>query len=272
MLLDAQAATDSEPPGSPWFPAAMATLGIAHALTGDVDAAVKELSLAARLGADGRPPTAAVGALAELSLLAVDRDDWPDAEEKAGQAVDLIDTAGMEEHLFSILGYVAAARVAAHQGNPVAARRHAGTVLRMYTTPSPAAIPWLSVQVAITLAETFLELGDVAAARLRAEEANGHLAGLLTEGTLRQQLGRVSARLAREEGHLRVSSAMTLTRAEIRVLQLLPTHLSLAEIGEELHISRNTVKFQVAAIRRKLQCSTRTEAVTRARDLGLLRS
>ena len=171
MLLDARAATEMEPPGSPWFPPAMATLGIAHALSGAADVAVKELDLAARLGREAPLPTAAVAALAELSLLAAERDDWTGAEEKAGQAVDLIETAGMEEHLFSILGFVAAARVAAHQGNQVAARRHAGTVLRMYTTPSPAAIPWLSAQVAITLAETFLELGDFAAARFRAEEA-----------------------------------------------------------------------------------------------------
>jgi len=273
MLLDATAATESEPPGSPWFPAAMATLGTAHALTGAADVAVKELSLASRLGADGRPPTAAVGALAELSLLAVDRDDWPDAEEKAGQAVDLIETAGMEEHLFSILGYVAAARVAAHQGNPVAARRHAGTVLRMNTTSSPAAIPWLSAQVAIALAETFIELGDFAAARLRAEEAGRQLAGLLTEGTLRQQLSRVLTRLAGEgDGHVRVPSPMALTRAEMRVLQLLPTHLSLGQVGEELHISRNTVKAHLAAIRRKLQCSSRAEVVAQSRDLGLLRT
>ena len=65
---------------------------------------------------------------------------------------------------------------------------------------------------------------------------------------------------------------MALSTAEMRVLQLLPTHLSRAEIGDELHISQNTVKAHVAAIYRKLQCSTRTEAVTRARDLGLLRS
>jgi LuxR family transcriptional regulator, maltose regulon positive regulatory protein len=272
MLLDARAATDSEPPGSPWFPAAMATLGIAHALTGAPDVAVKELDLAARLGRQAQLPAAAVAALAELSLLAVERDDWPGAEEKAGQAVDLIETAGMQEHLFSILGYLAAARVAAHQGNQVAARRHAGTVLRMYATPSPAAVPWLSAQVAIALAEIFLELGDFAAARFRADEARGHLARLLTEGTLRQQLRRVSAGLSREGGHVRVPSAMALSNAEMRVLQLLPTHLSLGDIAGELHISRNTVKSQVAAVYRKLQCSTRTEAVARGRDLGLLRS
>jgi len=272
MLLDAKAATESEPPGSPWFPSAMATLGIAHALTGAADVAVKELDLAARLGAAGQPPTAAVAALAELSLLAVDRDDWVDAEEKAGQAVNLIESAGIEEHLFSILGYLAAARVAARQGDQVAARRHAATVVRMNTTLSPVVIPWLSVQVAITLAEIFGELGDFAAAHFRAEEARRHLAGLLTEGTLRQRLRQVLARLAREGAHVRVPSAMALTRAEMRVLQLLWTHLSLSQIGKELYISRNTVKAHVAAIYRKLQCSTRTEAVAQARNLGLLRS
>jgi LuxR family maltose regulon positive regulatory protein len=250
----------------------MATLGIAHALTGAADVAVKELDLAARLGAQGRPPTVAVAALAELSLLAVDRDDWADAEDKAGQAVNLIQTAGIEEHLFSILGYLAAARIAAQQGNQMAARRYAATVVRMNTTLSPAVIPWMSVQVAITLAEIFLELGDVVAARFRAEEAERHLAALLTEGTLRERLRQVLTRLHREGGHLRNPSAMALTRAEMRVLQLLPTHLSLGQIGEELHISRNTVKAHVVAIYRKLQCSRRTEAVARARDLGLLRT
>jgi LuxR family maltose regulon positive regulatory protein len=126
--------------------------------------------------------------------------------------------------------------------------------------------------VAITLAESFLDLKDFAAARFRVEEAEGHLAPLLTEGVLREQLRRVSADLARQSGHPRVPSAMALTKAEMRVLQLLPTHLSLAEIAEELYTSRHTVKSQVAAIYRKLQCSTRTEAVARGRDLGLLRS
>jgi LuxR family maltose regulon positive regulatory protein len=271
MLLDATAATESEPPGSPWFPAAMATLGIAHALNGDADLAVKELALAARLGMEGLPPTAAAIALAELSLLAADRGDWSAAQEKAGQAVDLIVAAGIEEHLFSILGYVAAARVAAHEGNHVAAQRHATTVLRMNTTLSPAVIPWLSAQVEIALAEIFVELGDYEAARFRTAQAERHLGALLTEGTLRQQLHRVSARLVPVAGPAKVPSAMALTWAEMRVLQLLPTHLSLVQIGEELHISRNTVKAHVAAIYRKLQCSTRTEAVARGRDLDLLR-
>jgi LuxR family maltose regulon positive regulatory protein len=130
----------------------------------------------------------------------------------------------------------------------------------------------LSAQVAIALAETFLDLGDFDAARFRAEEAREQLAALLSEGVLRERLRRVSADVARQSGHARVPSAMALTKAEMGVLQLLPTHLSLGEIAEELYTSRNTVKSQVAAIYRKLQCTTRTEAVARGRDLGLLRS
>ncbi len=271
MLVDAKLATDLESPGSPWYPAAMASLGIAHMLTGADDLAVKELGLAARLGREAQRP-AASAALAEMSLLAADRDDWSDAEEKAGQAVELIETAGIDEHLFSILGHAAAARVAAHHGNQDAARQHVSRTLRLYATPSPAAFPWLSAQLAITLGQIFLDLGDHAASRFRTEEARVHLTGLLTEGVLREQLVRLSAALARDGGHVRVPSAMTLTKAEMRVLQLLPTHLSLGEIGDELHTSRNTVKTHVAAVYRKLHCSTRTEAVAHGRELGLLPS
>jgi LuxR family maltose regulon positive regulatory protein len=128
----------------------------------------------------------------------------------------------------------------------------------------------LSAQVAITLGQIFLDLGDHAAARFRAEEARAQLSGLLTEGVLSGQLSRLLAALARDGGHARVPSAMALTKAEMRVLQLLPTHLSLGEIGDELYTSRNTVKTHVAAVYRKLHCSTRTEAVERSRDLGLV--
>jgi LuxR family maltose regulon positive regulatory protein len=269
MLLDAAAAVELETPGSPWHPAAMGMLGVAHALTGAPEQAVKELELAAQRGHESQRP-AASGALAELSLLAAEHDDWPTAQRKAGEALGLVTTGHIEDHLLSILSYTAAARVAAHNGDRDAAQRHVGTVLRLYATPSPAAFPWLATQVALTLGHIFLDVGDVAAARFRAEEARRHLTHLLTDGLLGERLRRLSAAIARQGEHVRVPSAMALSTAEMRVLQLLPTHLSLSEIGDELHISRNTVKAHVTAIYRKLHCFTRTEAVRRGRDLGLL--
>jgi DNA-binding CsgD family transcriptional regulator len=63
---------------------------------------------------------------------------------------------------------------------------------------------------------------------------------------------------------------ITLTPAEVRILELLPTHLTLAQIAAHLFISRNTAKSQAAAIYRKLSVANRDEAVRRARDTGLL--
>jgi LuxR family maltose regulon positive regulatory protein len=62
----------------------------------------------------------------------------------------------------------------------------------------------------------------------------------------------------------------SLTTAELRILRFLPTHLSFREIAERIFVSANTVKTQANAIYRKLDVSCRSDAVTRARQLGLL--
>ena len=54
------------------------------------------------------------------------------------------------------------------------------------------------------------------------------------------------------------------------MLVLLPTYLTLNAIAESLGRSRSTVKTHVAHIYKKLGARTRAEAVTRARELGLL--
>ena len=61
-----------------------------------------------------------------------------------------------------------------------------------------------------------------------------------------------------------------LTAAERHVLPLLATHLTLPEIATELTVSRNTVKTHCVALYRKLGVSSRSDAVTEARRLGLI--
>ena len=63
--------------------------------------------------------------------------------------------------------------------------------------------------------------------------------------------------------------ATSLTAAELRLLPLLSTHLTLGEIGEQLRVSRHTVKAQTASIYRKLGVSSRGAAVTLTRELGI---
>ena len=57
---------------------------------------------------------------------------------------------------------------------------------------------------------------------------------------------------------------------EHRVLDLLPTHLTLPEVARQLGVSENTLKSHVREIFRKLDVHSRGEAVERARDVGLL--
>lgn len=62
----------------------------------------------------------------------------------------------------------------------------------------------------------------------------------------------------------------SLSEREQAVLRYLPSSLSKREIASELGVSANTVKTHVSAIYRKLAVGTRSEAVARARELGLL--
>jgi LuxR family maltose regulon positive regulatory protein len=61
-----------------------------------------------------------------------------------------------------------------------------------------------------------------------------------------------------------------LSRSEIRVLRYMPTNLSTPEIARELSISVHTVRTHVRHLSAKLGAHGRTEAVERARILGLL--
>ena len=61
-----------------------------------------------------------------------------------------------------------------------------------------------------------------------------------------------------------------LSKTEIRVLRYLPTNLSAPEIARELSLSVHTVRTHVRHLFAKLGAHGRTEAVERARALGLL--
>jgi ATP/maltotriose-dependent transcriptional regulator MalT len=65
-------------------------------------------------------------------------------------------------------------------------------------------------------------------------------------------------------------SAKELTLREISVLELLAEGLSNQEIGERLYISTNTVKTHTKHINYKLGVTRRTQAILRARTIGVL--
>jgi LuxR family maltose regulon positive regulatory protein len=61
-----------------------------------------------------------------------------------------------------------------------------------------------------------------------------------------------------------------LSATELRVVRFLPTNLKAPEIASELYVSSNTVRTHLRHIYAKLDAHNRTEAVARARELGLL--
>ncbi len=72
------------------------------------------------------------------------------------------------------------------------------------------------------------------------------------------------------EPEARSPGAPALTIAELRLLPFLPTRLSFPEIAAELFVSPYMVKSQAMSVYRKLDATSRNQAVTRSRELGLL--
>ena len=61
-----------------------------------------------------------------------------------------------------------------------------------------------------------------------------------------------------------------LSQHELKILQLIAQGLSNGEIGERLFLALDTIKGHNRRIYDKLQVQSRTEAIARARELGLL--
>ena len=61
-----------------------------------------------------------------------------------------------------------------------------------------------------------------------------------------------------------------LTNRESQILMLLATELSPAEMSQRLSVSINTVRTHIRNIYAKMDVHTRSEAVHRAREYGLL--
>ena len=111
--------------------------------------------------------------------------------------------------------------------------------------------------------------GDLPGARALADQARGLIDQFTDPGVLPALLEQAEERLGSTPPP-RVALVEPLTERELAILRLLPTRLSTREIAREFSVSVNTVRSQVQAIYRKLQVSSRAEAVTQARQLGLL--
>jgi LuxR family maltose regulon positive regulatory protein len=238
-------------------------------MNGDTAGAVAVLGDAVRLTLESKSGTAQFG-LAQLAVIAAQQQDWAVAAQRADESMALLLTHRRPDHMQAILTYAASAAVAAHRTLREQALRDLRAASRLYRQRTPGGFPWFAAQSALVMGVTLLELGDVIGARSMADEAQRHAGRLLTDGVLSEQLRGLNDRIDAADRPDTDPSAGALTAAELRVLEMLVTHLALREIADELNLSRNTVKTHVTRIHRKLGCSTRTDVVQRARTLGLI--
>ncbi len=268
MREDAEVAVRLETEHSPWRPAALLLHGVGHLLAGDLDRAddilADAVESAERIGA---LPSASV-ALAERSLMALGRGNWNAAQGFAHRALTAVETGHLEDYMLSSITFAAVARTALQHGDVSVARQEVIRIQRLRPMLTRA-IPWLATQTMVELARVQFALSDRAGAWMLLSDAREIVGRMPDPGTLGEQLVDVQQRLEMIRGG-DVPGPTALTAAELRLLSYLPTHLSFREIGERLFVSPNTVKTQAISIYRKLSVSARTDAVRRARDIGLL--
>ena len=269
MSEDAQAAAATLSRHSAMYACSLLLAGVAELLRGDVSAAELSFSVAAERAATDDAPLIESLALAELSLLAQSDDRWSEAEDHARKARELADHLDGGDHAAAALAVVASARSALRNSNWASAGKELERVHPLLSRLGET-LPWLAVQVRLELARAHLALNDSATAAELSTEIAGILLARPHLGTLRDD----AAGLQRHVDELRdqpAGRAATLTAAELRLLPLLTTHLSFRQIADHLYVSRNTVKTQAISVYRKLGVASRTEAIDRAIEIGLLR-
>ena len=248
-------------PGTSWHADAQAALGTARYLTGAARQAVRPLQIAVREGAAFNP-IAELAALGFLALISVDQGDWDHAERYVAQAEDRLRQLGFGAYRRILPVFLARARLAAHHGSPDAGdlpQQIAAMLERMVPHP------WMLVMATVILGEVGVACEDLGAAQRWSGRALEALRHYPDAGIFRTRAERL--RTAVEQ----MLHAEPLTPAERRLLELLPTHLTEAQIAEHLFVSTNTVKTHLRGVYRKLEASSRAQAVQRARELGLLR-
>ncbi|MBS1870876.1 MAG: hypothetical protein JSS99_14575 [Actinobacteria bacterium] len=268
MRSDALAALATDPRQRTWRALALLLAGTGELLLGGFEAARERLEDGAWNAASA--PLLEALCLGQLALLALDRDEPRRAEPLVRRALACGSRGSVgAEPLFALVPALAAF---AHARRGALGDARAALAQARRLLPAGAALPpWHEAELRYALARTLLRLSDAAGARAELalmSRARRRLPdALVLRGWIEDAWARADAFAASA-----ADGSAQLTLAELRVLRLLPSHFSLREIAARLGVSANTVKTQAQAVYRKLDARSRSEAVARAREIGLVES
>jgi LuxR family maltose regulon positive regulatory protein len=266
MRRDARISWQGLSPASPYRATMLFTEGASYLLEGDPHRAAPILARALDLAIhSGSLPLASM-ILAEQCSLAAERDDWPEVTRLAQRAATIVDDGHFGDYWTSALAYAWASRAALQEGDVHQARLYLGRATRLRPLLTYV-LPMVSVQALLEMTRAYITLADVPGAAAVLAQVDEILQQRPDLGVLSALAGRLRANVVTSRA--RDAGASSLTAAELRLLPLLSTHLSYREIGEQLFVSRHTVKTQAYSAYRKLGVSSRSEAVIRTRELGL---
>jgi LuxR family maltose regulon positive regulatory protein len=250
---------------SRWYTLAQTALGFSLFLSGEPRAAEP---LRKAIMSEASIPLARVMAFSVVSLVATEEGRIAQARELASAARRLSDDGDLSHTPQYSLAHTAAGAVHALEGRPQEARNEFEHSLRSHGL-WPGLSPWITLETLLRLASLLLDIGDRAEAPALLDEARNILTSL-PDGAEAQlsRLERLEQRITTRQSRV-LSRSDTLTEREVAVLRLLGGTLSLREIGQELHLSQNTIKTHTQAIYRKLGVSTRHAAVEKGRETGV---
>ena len=251
---------------SPWRAMACAALGRTLFWCGERGESARLLEEAISFSQPGANTLSVTGALGYLAVIRADAGQLAEAKRLSEEAVTLSAEHGFGEHFVTMPVRLAQAAVQLQQGEGERADEcaaHAVALSERGAGPVERAFALLKrADVRRALGDRVGSRALLAAARDWAEQAEER--GILDQ--LLDDAARSSGGAARK----RPSDRDSLSERELAVLRLLPTELSLREIGSTLYVSQNTVKTHSKNIYRKLAVTSRQEAVVRARELDLL--
>jgi LuxR family transcriptional regulator, maltose regulon positive regulatory protein len=265
MAADAARARSLATVDGGWHAVGLLLEGVALHLAGDRHAASRLLAEA--LCRAGELPALTATCHAQLALLAAEAEDSAEAAWHAREAHSACVTGGAPRPVYA-LALAVDAVVAADRGEVAQARHDAADARRLLAAGLDFP-PWVLAEAHVWLARAEIRLSDGPAARMLLARA-ARLAAQVPDATVLAGWVHDGWALADAFAASATGDGPTLTNAELRVLRFLPSHMSFRQIGEQLHLSTNTVKTQALSVYRKLDVSCRSDAVARGRVAGLI--
>jgi LuxR family maltose regulon positive regulatory protein len=251
---------------SPWRAMACAALGRTLFWLGDYAESERLLQEAIRFSQPGANTLSVTGALGYLAVISADHGRVAEAQRLSEEALALSSENGFGEHFVTMPARVAEAKVSLKRGDRLDADAAAA---RAVEVSERGAGPVERAFALVVHADVRRALDDRAGSVSLAASARRWIEQTPEHGILDELLSDIEES-GLTHSRVRLGDRDELSQRELAVLRLLPTQLSLREIGSALYVSQNTVKTHAKNIYRKLGVSNRADAIARARELDLI--